>query len=402
VISRPAAPSQRLRSTGLRRLLALALLTVLAGLTIAAPAGADERSTLAPDELRSIASQGAGWLAGTAVDADGAIRTPTGDFDGISTAWAVLAMKSAGLDQEAENPTRWLQENIDVVAREGDRDSAAGLALLILVARAQNLPGEAFGNEDLVARLLALRGPDGLYGGAAPGASDPLGGVPSRQALVLSALGAVGRTDAGAAEWLEERQCPDGGWQFSRTDPSSDCSATPEVTGFALQGLAAAGRAVPPEAITALARIQNSDGGFSLFPGTTDAQATALALQGLIAAGQDPNTDRWRQGRGARAATPFGALTRFSTVSAGFALYAGGPADVPTTARVVVAAAGQPLPLSPTVPTEQAEPESESDETTAVGGSDDSFSLVPLLGLMLVAAAVTGAVYAYRRSRQAL
>ncbi len=391
---RPVAP--RLTRT------VVAALIALVPFLWAGPASADERSSLAPDELRSIAGQAAAWLATTAVEPDGAIRTPTGELDGATTAYAVLAMKASGLDQEAENPTRWLEQNIDVVAKSDGQDTAAGLAVLILVARAQNLPAEAFGNEDLVGRLLATRGPDGLFGGDQEVPVDPLGGIPSRQGLVLSALGSVGRTDAQAAEWLEERECPDGGWGFRRTDPSAPCSATAQVTGYALQGLAAVGRRVPDDAIPALHRLQDPDGGFWSYPGNTDSAATAIALQGLIASGEDPNSDRWRQGTGPDAATPFTALTRFTTPPGGFSLFPGAEPEVALTARVAIAAAGQPLPLNPTVSTDTGDSQAGTDSTTAAPNSGDSFSVLPLLGLMLVAAAVVGAIYAYRRKQQAL
>jgi prenyltransferase/squalene oxidase-like repeat protein len=231
---------------------------------------------------------------------------------------------------------------------------------------------------------------------------DPVGGVPSRQGLVLSALGSVGRTDAQAAEWLEKRECPDGGWEFRRTDPSAPCSATAQVTGYALQGLAAVGRRVPDDAIPALRRLQDPDGGFWSFPRNTDSAATAFALQGLIAAGEDPNSDRWRRGTGANATTPFGALARCTTPPGGFSLFPGGAPEVALTARVAVAAAGQPLPLNPTVSTDSGDSEAGQDSTTASPPSGDSFSVLPLIGLMVLAAAVVGAVYAYRRKQQAL
>ena len=352
MISRPAVPSRRRRPV--RTVLAL-LVAVLAALPMlaAGPAAADERSTLAPDDLRSVASQAAGWLAATAVAPDGAIRTPTGELDGISTAWAVLAMKASGLDAEAENPTRWLEQNIDAVATVDGKDSAAGLALLILVARAQNLPAEAFGNEDLVSRLLATRGADGLFGGEDEVPGDPAGGVPSRQGLVLSALGSVGRTDAQAADWLEERECSDGGWEFRRTDPSSSCSATAQVTGFALQGLAAVGRRVPEDAIPALRRLQDPDGGFWSFPHNTDALATALRAPGADRGRRGPQPESLAQGHRRECRDPLRRPRPLQHRSGGFTLFPGSAPDVALTARVAIAAAGQPLPLSPTVTTDE-------------------------------------------------
>jgi hypothetical protein len=386
--------------------LVFASLAVVAG--IVPTARADTRPTLAPDESRSIASQAAGWLAATALSPDGAVHDPSGAPDAVSTAWSVLAMRAAGLDPEAENPDRWLEQHVDALARDRGQDSPAGLAMLILVARAENRPADTFGGQDLVARLLATRAADGLYGAAAADQrdSDPLGGIPSRQGLVLSALGSVGRTDADAAEWLEQRQCPTGGWQFDRISPNAPCAPDPVTTGYAVQGLAAVGREVPTSAIDTLARLQQPDGGFPLFPAVTDALATALGLQALIAAGEDPNTDRWRKGSGAAAATPFDALLRFDTdASAGFSTRPDTPPDTRLTSRVVIAAAGQPLPLAPADPTAGADESTGSQDpgtTTAAEESSDSFSAVPLVVVAVGALAGVGALYAYRRRRHAL
>jgi hypothetical protein len=389
--------------------LAACLGTCLTWIATTAPTASAARPTLAPDESLSVASQAAGWLSATVLGPDGAARIHPGPPDAESTAWSALALRAAGLEQEADAPTGWLERNVDDLAREDGRDSPAGLALLILVARADNRPAESFGGQDLVARLLATRGSDGQFGpSTALPRTDPLGGIPARQGLVLSALGADGRTDAGAAEWLEQRACPDGGWQFDRTDPTASCDADPVTTGYAIQGLAAVGRDISPRAVDSLARLQDPDGGFPLLPGLTDPLATAVGLQGLLAAGEDPNTDRWRKGTGADAATPFGALERFDTdPSGGFSPAPHTPPDAALTSRVVIAAAGQPLPLAATTPdTGQGDtgsggsPDTQSSNTAA--GPSDSFSAVPLVAVAAVVLGVVAGIYAYRRRHQAL
>lgn len=406
------------RTTALLGCLLAALVAVLPSVRAAA---ADVRPTLAPDESLSVASQAAAWLAGSEIGPDGAIHGADGQPDAVATAWSVLALRAAGLEPESGRPAGWLEGHVDALARENDQDSPAGLALLVLVAVAENRPPQAFGGQDLVGRLLGTRRDDGRFGPAdSLPRTDPVGGVPARQAVVLSALGAAGRTDAGAAEWLEARQCPDGGWQFQRTDPGTRCRPTPEVTGYAMQGLAAVGRAVPPSAVDALGRLEQDDGTFSR-PGTAgNAFGTAIALQGLLAAGQDPNTARWRKGTGAGAVSPFFALLRFATDrSGGFSLEPKGPPDPSLTARVVLAAAGQPLPIAAADPTlgdangvapstpggSDSAGSSGSTSSSESGGTttgSEGFSPVRLLGGAVVVIGVVASIYAYRRRRQAL
>jgi hypothetical protein len=397
------------------RLGALLVVAVVAALTLGPAPGAvaDTRPTLAPDELLSVASQAAGWLAGTQLTRDGSVADGLGRPDPLSTAWTVLAMRAAGLVSEADAPTRWLEQNVKTLARDSQGDSVTGLALAILVAHTQGLPIETFGGQDLLARLTALRNPDGHYGPAtsAYGAYDPFGDIGIRQSLVLSALGAAGRTDAGAADWLERRECPDGGWALQQGDGTGPCTASPHTTGFALQGLSAIGREVPRRALRALSRLQRPDGGFGQLYPDSDALATAAALQGLIAAGVDPNTDRWRKGTGGDAATPFTAILRFSmNQSGGFSLLKSGAPDAGVTAQVTIAAAGQRLPLlaagpqpdpvGDTAGSASAEP---SGDGTSVGSASttgsDGFSSGLLLSAGAVALAAIGGYSLGRRRR---
>jgi hypothetical protein len=90
-----------------------------------------------------------------------------------------------------------------------------------------------------------------------------------------------------------------------------------------------------------LARHQNADGGFSLQGGSSNAQSTAWAIQGLIAAGRDPGTVRRGGSR-----TPTGYLRSLVTPS-GAIRYSRTSAQTPVwvTAQALVALAGKAFPL---------------------------------------------------------
>ncbi|MFL6863388.1 MAG: prenyltransferase/squalene oxidase repeat-containing protein, partial [Allosphingosinicella sp.] len=108
--------------------------------------------------------------------------------------------------------------------------------------------------------------------------------------LGLRAAGRRARSKAvrHAVAWLAHQANPDGGFNFAgRGGPSGI-----DDTGAALQALAAGGRRhgrAAQRAARFIVRHQSRDGGFALIPGgQSNAQSTAWAVQGLLAAGRDP------------------------------------------------------------------------------------------------------------------
>ena len=87
---------------------------------------------------------------------------------------------------------------------------------------------------------------------------------------------------------------------------------------------------------------QNADGGFSLQGGSSNAQSTAWAVQGLIAAGRDPSRVRASGSR-----TPIAYLRSLVTPS-GAIRYSRTSAQTPVwvTAQALVALAGKAFPLA--------------------------------------------------------
>jgi hypothetical protein len=101
------------------------------------------------------------------------------------------------------------------------------------------------------------------------------------------ALRAAGANDATAktVDWLRKVQGDDGGWGNEPGDPS-----TPEIAGAVLQVLTPGSNA-GDRALGYLRDAKRPNGGFA--PGNNlgaNAQATAWASQGLLAAGKDPAT----------------------------------------------------------------------------------------------------------------
>jgi hypothetical protein len=146
-----------------------------------------------------------------------------------------------------------------------------------------------------------------------------------------------------AADWLASQANPDGGFNFGGAGGPSGV----DDTGAAVQALAAAGRRRAPVTAGAarwLAGQQNPDGGFPLQPGgASNAQSTAWAIQGLLAAGRDP-AKLHRDG----SRDPL-AYLRSLTSASGEVRYSRTSRQTPVwvTGQAVMALARKPLPLAP-------------------------------------------------------
>ncbi len=111
------------------------------------------------------------------------------------------------------------------------------------------------------------------------------------QAFSLLALSVVSETiPLTAVQSLKDRVNPDGGWGFS----PSFTTTTADSTGLVLQALAASGVMTSDGVITqALAYLETAQGDNGGFPKDSEANSTALVLQGLLAVGEDPTGARW-------------------------------------------------------------------------------------------------------------
>jgi prenyltransferase beta subunit len=85
--------------------------------------------------------------------------------------------------------------------------------------------------------------------------------------------------------WLIRQQDADGGFSFAKAGDLADV----DDTAAALEALAGTAPSARSRAVAYIRAAQNRDGGFPAEPGArSNAQSTAWAVQGLIAAGADP------------------------------------------------------------------------------------------------------------------
>ena len=253
----------------------------------------------------------------------------------LYTGWASLGMAA-----NARNPRdvhRGGSTPIDYMrARAGQLDDTGEVERTILVLAAAGVSARHFAGRDLVRELERRRHGDGSYAGGVV--------LTSFSVLALKATGRASTAGARASvSWIGRQQNTDGG--FSVVGRGGQSSV--DDTASAIQALVAGGRRssrAVSRGVGFLRRSQNPDGGFPLGPDSpSNAQSTAYAVQGFVAAGRDPA--RVRRG-GSR--DPL-AYLRSLTTGSGAVRYSRTSAQTPVwvTAQAAMALARKPLPLRP-------------------------------------------------------
>jgi energy-coupling factor transport system substrate-specific component len=312
------APGQAL---GALAVLALVLGT---GLAVAPRASA---ASLAP-ELSYLAS---------AQNGDGGFGGTSGQGSSeLYTAWTAMGLAAAGRDpasvrRDGRSVLDSLRGEVPTLQGVGDEERT------ILAAHAGGASAYSFAGHDLVAEMLRARE-----------SNDSFDNQVNLTAFAIFALRAVGHS-AGygaireAAGWIERQQNSDGGFAFGMRGSPSDV----DDTGTVLQALVDAGAhdtRVLDAAAAYLIRSQNLDGGFpQQYGGESNAQSTAWAVQGLIAAGRSPASVRRRGSR-----SPVGYLESL-LAPGGSIRYSRTSSQTPVwvTAEALIALAGKTFPVGP-------------------------------------------------------
>jgi energy-coupling factor transport system substrate-specific component len=254
----------------------------------------------------------------------------------LYTAWAAMGLAAAGRDPASVS--RGGRSVLDSLRGEVSTLQGLGDAeRTILAVHACGASAYSFAGRDLVAEVLRARETD-----------DSFDHLVNLTAFAIFALRAVGHSPGftpirEAAGWIERQQNADGGFSFGVQGSLSDV----DDTGTALQALVDAGarnRRVLGAAADYLIRSQNLDGGFpQQYGGESNAQSTAWATQGLIAAGDSPGTVRRRGSR-----SPVGYLESL-LAPGGSVRYSRTGAQTPVwvTAQALIALSGKTFPVGP-------------------------------------------------------
>jgi energy-coupling factor transport system substrate-specific component len=237
----------------------------------------------------------------------------------LYSGWAALGLASQGYNpQSVRHGGASLTDYIS--GGEGSQTDSGSIERTILVLRAAGLPAGG-----LVSTLQGRIAANGSVSGQV--------NLTSFAVLALRSAGVA--VPANTIAWLLRQQDSDGGFSFAAKGAGSDV----DDTGAALEALAGGGGGASSRAVRFIDSQQNSDGGFPSQPGgPSNAQSTAWAIQGLLAAGV---------GSGSLARS-LGYL-RSLTAPDGHVRYSAGSDQTPVwvTAQAAMALAGKPLPLSP-------------------------------------------------------
>ncbi|MCW3029206.1 MAG: Prenyltransferase/squalene oxidase [Solirubrobacterales bacterium] len=270
-------------------------------------------------------------------------QNPDGGFGGargqstteLYSGWAAMGLAAAGRDPLAVR--RGGHSVLDALRGEaGTLQGAGDIERTILALHACGVSVHSLPGGDPVAKLLRFRSGDGSFGH-----------LSNLTAFAIFALRAAGYSSAnpavrGAGSWLRRQQNTDGGFGFATRGGGSDVDDTAAV----LQALIDAGVRGPAASHASgfLVRAQNPDGGYpQQRGGASNAQSSAWAVQGLVAAGRDPRTVTREGSR-----SPLGYLATLVAPD-GSVRYSrtGSQTPVWVTAQALTALAGKALPIAP-------------------------------------------------------
>jgi energy-coupling factor transport system substrate-specific component len=252
----------------------------------------------------------------------------------LYSAWAAIGLAAAG--RNPQSVRRGGHAVLEALrAQAGTLSGAGDIERTMLALRACDAPVGSLVGKDLLGGLLRYRGSDGSFSHQV-----------NITAFAIFALRAAGRSAGdpavrAAGAWIARQQDADGGFNFAARGGSSDV----DDTAAAIQGVSDAGirgGAGLARAVAFLLHAQNPDGGFPAQPGAeSNAQSTAWAVQGLVAAGRDVEGVRRRGSR-----SPLGYLESLVAPN-GSVRYSRTSAQTPVwvTAQALTALARAPFPI---------------------------------------------------------
>ncbi len=231
---------------------------------------------LSPDDERIV--KALNWLR-TIQNYDGGFANPGEESDIGKTAWAVMAIVSAGQDPHewkkgGKSPIDYMRATLnESLEKMGTADYAR--TILALISAGED--PRNFSGVDLVDILKTRVRPDGQ-----------IGDFIYTTIWGILALNATGENVTNSVEWLMDHQNDDGGFAWAVGEQSDY-----DDTAAAIQALISAGISaespVIQNALVYLKTGQNDDGGFRYFgTSASNSASDSWIIQALVSAGQNP------------------------------------------------------------------------------------------------------------------
>lgn len=243
------------------------------------------------------------------------------------TAWTIIALSSAGQDPNAwkvsgHSPVEFLR------SQSAKWSSVTDWSRTTLAVLASGEDPRSFGGVNLVAKIVDERNDHGAAG-------DSFGPDINTHVWALIALQATGEETGRGVSWLLSEQNQDSGWGSAPDVASSD----PINTAIALQALIACGQNNASLGVTRgiayLDWAQKTDAGFG------EANSTAWAIQALNAAGVSPSDSAWKKG----SATPVSTLNSLVRTDGSIG-YAASKNPLLTMVQAIPALSSKPFPVA--------------------------------------------------------
>jgi hypothetical protein len=220
------------------------------------------------------------------------------------SAWVALALAAAGIGPRCQarpggmDAYSFLVDHFHIGLEEEISWPAIPTTAFereLMVVNASGTDPHGFAGYDLVGEILARVRTDGSLPYVPGGRGEINDTIFAIVALAPIQEPAAQAAVQHAADWLIAQQDDDGGWSWEVKGGRTEA----DMTGAAIQALRAAGRPdteAEQRALQYLRDMQNPDGGFPEIPGEAESNvaSTAWAVQGIWAAGQDPET--WLKG----------------------------------------------------------------------------------------------------------
>ena len=317
---------------------ALCLVIAITLVFLSLPGIALADGPIGPTWVTDPVSEALAWLAAQQND-DGGFGDP--ESSPGTTAQAVL-----GIAAVYENASAWQKDSsspLDYLASKADEytstgwDPASSTALLIQAVVAADGNPYNFGGINLVERL------DSFFSASTNQFTGSNWAIAS---YILAKIALLEEPNPDYVQLLKDNQLPSGGWEYS-----AGWGADSNTTALAVQALVAAGEPLTSTAIVSATSyfhsIQNEDGGFpyakpSPWGTETDANSTAMVIQALIAAGENPLAPSWE----VNGNTPVDALLALQQRDGSFYYKADDPgSQLLATIQALPALVGRPFPL---------------------------------------------------------